>query len=100
MQSKRQVLTINSSATSANIALLDGWNKISINYGAGAAGTITPKYLPKFDSTVQAVSIPAPVSANSVTANAAWDMSGPGFIQFVSTGVSGTITIIIDWLKD
>lgn len=102
---KNQALEITTNDTygdtaTTKIPLKDGWNKVSINYRGGAAGTITPKFYPHGSTTPEDVNLPAPISATSVTANASWDMSGPGRLEFVSTGVSGTIDVFVNYLAN
>ncbi len=102
---KNQELQITANGTYGNtpttkISLKDGWNKVSINYRSGAAGTVTPKFFPHGSTTSEAVNLPAPIDATSVTANASWDMAGPGRLEFEATGVSGTIDVFVYYLAN
>jgi hypothetical protein len=86
-------VTVN--GATAKYKLRDGWNKVSVNFGGGAAGTVTPRYYPSPTSQPSAVNIPAPVSAVSTTVNTDFDISGGGDIDFNIAGIAGTISITI-----
>lgn len=98
-------LVISTNITSNRLLMKDGWNKVSINFAAGATGTVTPRKYPFSTSQPEAVNIPSPPLAAPGTAvtstNISFDISGGGELDFVTSGMSGgAVTIMLEWLDD
>lgn len=77
------------------LPLRRGENRIDVVYKEGASGTITPK-ISKDPSNPDSLSACTEDGSELIlTESHAFVQTGPGYLGFVSSGVSGTISVFI-----
>ena len=90
-------VVISTNTTTGPIPLSPQWNKVSVSYAAAAVGTLVFKYRRRSTGTDETITLPS--GATSATGNVSFDVSGPGSLYVVSTGVTGNLTLEVDKIE-
>lgn len=75
--------------------------KVWVTYASGASGTVEPKMAYDADDADGLHPVEMIDGTQlSITANKVFDISGPGFLTFNCTSISGTVTIFVQQAAD
>lgn len=95
-------ITISGNGATDRIKLHAGLSKVWFLYGSGATGTLAPTMVRAPDDDGDAEKT-APVKYQrddiNVTASEILDMTGPGYLGFTASGVSGSIVVVVDHVQ-